>query len=295
MEIIESKSKAAPEKMKTCIKCGKKQLMKEFYVNRDWEENDGRDCWCKTCVSRLGNRDEVREYFWVNRRKWDERIWESAEAKAEKQADSNSVYKKTSDERRERILEKLTCQMIPAVMSPYYTYEPHTREGKDIPYIVAKEEGLILTDPREKEVKTYSKEFNGFFKKNELEYLHDYYEGLEKDFNLSDTNLRDIAKKLAKASLQADKAQDDYMAGKCDFSVVKDALSQFDLLSKSGNFAACKRKPDEEGGMNSWSELTYMLETNGHPCTRKIEWPKDDVDKTIDEYRHIVEALDLDA
>jgi hypothetical protein len=37
-----------------------------------------------------------------------------------------------------------------------------------------------------------------------------------------------------------------------------------------------------------------MLETTGHPCTRKIEWPKDSVDEVIEEYRHIVEALELD-
>ena len=179
-------------------------------------------------------------------------------------------------------------------MFTMYTYEPHVRNGKDIPYEDAKKEGLIISDTRDRDIKVYSKEFNGYFKKAELEYLHDYYEGLEHDFDLNDTNLRDIAKKLAKASLQADKAQDDYMAGKCDFSVVKDALSQFDLLSKSGNFAACKRKPGEDGGMSSWSELTMMLETTGHPCTRKIEWPKDSVDEVIEEYRHIVEALELD-
>lgn len=66
------------------------------------------------------------------------------------------------------------------------------------------------------------------------------------------------------------------------------------MLSKSANFAACKRKPGEGGGMGSWSELTYKLETSGYPCTRKIEWEKDDVDRTIMEFRHIIDALGLD-
>lgn len=294
MSIIESKSKTAQEKFKRCTRCGKKVPLKDFYVNKDWQEQEGKDAWCKECVNKCGNKEEILEYFWENRRKWDDKIWTSAETKASKQASSNSVYQKTSDERRERILEKLTCQLIPSIMFTMYTYEPHIRNGKDIPYEDAKKEGLIISDTRDRDIKVYSKEFNGYFKKAELEYLHDYYEGLEHDFDLNDTNLRDIAKKLAKASLQADKAQDDYMAGKCDFSVVKDALSQFDLLSKSGNFAACKRKPGEDGGMSSWSELTMMLETTGHPCTRKIEWPKDSVDEVIEEYRHIVEALELD-
>ena len=92
----------------------------------------------------------------------------------------------------------------------------------------------------------------------------------------------------------ADTAQDNYAAGRCDFSVVKDALAQFDMLSKSANFAACKRKPGETSGMGSWSELTYKLETTGHPCTRKIKWEPDDVDRTIQEFKYIVEALGLD-
>ena len=46
--------------------------------------------------------------------------------------------------------------------------------------------------------------------------------------------------------------------------------------------------------MGSWSGLTYKLETSGYPCTRKIEWEKDDVDRTIMEFRHIIDALGLD-
>jgi hypothetical protein len=117
---------------------------------------------------------------------------------------------------------------------------------------------------------------------------------LESDFELNDISLRDNAKKLAKASLLVDKVQNDYMAGRCDFSVVKDAVAQYDLMMKTGNFAACKRKPGDKGGMGSWAELTMKLETTGHPCTRKIEWPKDDVDRTIEEFRYIVESLGLD-
>ena len=77
-------------------------------------------------------------------------------------------------------------------------------------------------------------------------------------------------------------------------SDVKDALAQVDLLSKTGNFAACKKKPGDTTGLSSWSEITLKLETTGHPCTRKIEWEPDDVDKTINEFRYLAEALSLD-
>ena len=278
-----------PPQTKLCLKCGRVKPISDYYANRDWDAQLGKDIWCKECVNRCGTKDEVREYFWENHRDWNDTIWQKAGERAEKLASNNTVYQKANDDRRKTLLEKLTCQQIPAVMGVYYKYV----DVGDSTYAEAKANGQIKeeVDP---DVKTYSHKFNGYFKPSELEYLEEYYAGLEEDFDLSDTNLRDIARKLAKASLQADKAQDDFMAGRCDYSVVKDAISQFDLLSKSGNFAACKRKPGENAGMNSWSELTLKLETSGHPCTRKIEWPKDDVDKTIEEFKYIIEALGLD-
>ena len=178
-------------------------------------------------------------------------------------------------------------------MMSTYKYVDNTKNGKVLSYDEAKANGDIVEEVDEN-LKTFSKEFNGYFKRHEIEYLENYYNGLEKDFDLSDTNLRDFARKLAKASLLVDKAQDAYMSGRGSQADLKDATMQFDLLAKSGNFAACKRKPDDNTGMSSWSELTAKLETTGHPCTRKIEWPEDDVDRVINSYRHIVESLDLD-
>ena len=278
---------------KMCLHCGKSKPLTEFYANRDWQEQLGKDVWCKECVNKCATKDDVRKYFWENHREWNERIWDIARKKAEKLANTNTAYQRTSEERRLRILDMLTCQQIPTSMTALYKFIDPTNGGKTLSYEEAKQKGEVVED-HEADIKIYSKDFNGFFKQSELDYLHEYYEGLDHDFDLNDTNLRDIAKKLAKASLQADKAQDDYMAGRCDFTVVKDALAQFDLLSKSGNFAACKRKPDDQSGLGSYGELTYKLETSGHPCVRKIEWEQDDVDRTIEELRYITEALQLD-
>lgn len=278
------------QQTKLCLKCGKVKPVTDYYANRDWDEQLGKDIWCKECVNRCANKDQIREYFWENHREWDDRIWQKAEERAEKMASTNATYLKANDDRRKTILERLTCQQVPVMMSLYYNF---VNTDDPTTYAEAKANGQIKEeiDP---DIKKYSHKFNGYFKPSELEYLEEYYQGLEEDFDLSDTNLRDIARKLAKASLQADKAQDDFMAGRCDYSVVKDAISQFDLLSKSGNFAACKRKPEDNTGMNSWSELSAKLETSGHACTRKIEWPKDDVDRVIDAYNYLIEALGLD-
>lgn len=292
---LESKSRKPQKQTKACLRCGKIFPITDFYINRDWVDQLGHDAWCKECFSKCATKDEIREYFWNNNREFTERIWQAAQKKAESQASTNQLYQRADENRRQNIIERLTCQFIPTVMAApgNYKYVDNSKGGKTLSYQEAKDKGEVIEEIDEN-VKTYSKEFNGYFKRHELEYLEDYYNGLNQDFDLTDTNLRDIARKLAKASLQADKAQDAYMMGRGSLADVKDAMAQFDLLSKSGNFAACKRKPGEDSGMGSWSELTAKLETSGHPCIRKIEWEKDDVDRVIESFRYIVESLGLD-
>lgn len=246
------------------------------------------------CVRKINNKLDMRRYFWENHREWKERIWDVAQAKAEKAAATNAVYLKASDERRGRILEQLTCQQVPGVMGMMYQYFDPEKSSKAITFDEAMQSGEIK-DEFSSEMKTFSEEFNGYFNEHELKYLKQYYQGLEEDFDLNDINLRDTAIKVAKASLLADRAWDDYRSGRCDFSVVKDATALFDTLSKSGNFAACKRKPGDTSGLGSWAELTAKLESSGHPCTRKIEWPEDDVDRVMRNYFGLTESLGLDS
>ena len=295
--VTESKSrKATPanKQTKLCLHCGRVKPLTDYYSNRDWEEQLGKDIWCKDCVNRCTTKDEMREYFWENHRAWDERIWDAANKKAASLAANNVTYQKTTEERRKLIIERLTCQQIPCLMQTRYQYIDPTKDGTALSYAEAKENGEIIeeADPN---VKVYSEEFNGYFKPAELRYLETYYQSLENDFDLDTENLRDYARKLSKASLLADKAQDDYAAGRCSYADVKDALAQFDMLSKSANFAACKRKAGDNSGMTSYSELSYKLETTGHTMQRKVQWEEDDVDRVINHFRHLAAAMNFDS
>ena len=286
---------AAPPVTKICSKCKQTKKLTDYYSNRDWTEQLGKDIWCKDCVSKCVTKDELREYFWENNREWNEKLWSNSRKKAELAANKNTTYQRAFEETKKNILDRLTCTNVIKSMQISYKFEDHTNNINVQTYEDAKEAGHVKSETEEDDpnVKKYSDFFSGWFKPEELKYLEDYYKQLENEFELSDVNLRDTAKKLAKASLQADKVQDKYMAGQATLQDVKDAMTLFDLLSKSGNFSASKRKPGDKGGMGSWAEISFYCETNGHPMTRKIEWPKDDVDKTIDEFRYIVEALDL--
>lgn len=290
-----------PIQTRLCLHCNQTKPLFNFYANREWLENGRKDKWCKQCLAKIRTKDEMRRYFWENNRQWNEKIWENAIKQAEIQAIKSTVFQKSNEERRQVLLESIACPIIPTLMqkTQNYKYEDHMGDPYTNNYDEAKENGKIIeTDPdkakKDKNLKTYSHDFNGDFNSSQLDYLEEYYKGLEHDFALSDTSLRDNAKKLAKASLLVDKVQNDYMAGKCSLQDVKDAIAQYDLLMKTGNFAACKRKPEDKAGMSSWSELTLHLETHGFLADKLVQWEPDDVDKTINEFRYITEAIGLE-
>lgn len=289
-----------PAQTRMCVHCGQTKPVSNFYSNKDWIDNGQKDCWCKQCLAKIRTKDEMRRYFWENNRMWKENVWENACKQGELQAAKSTVYQKSNEERRQILLESIACPIVLQLMkqAQNYRYEEHKKDVNTNDYDEAKETGKIVdigsAKPKDKNIKIYNEFFNGEFKPAEIEYLEEYYRGLEQDFNLSDTSLRDNAKKVAKASLLADKVQNDYMAGRCSLQDVKDAMAQYDLLMKTGNFAACKRKPEDKAGLGSWAEICFQLETTGHTMQRKIQWEKDDVDRTIDEFKYIVESLGLD-
>lgn len=294
MTITESKQrkpKAPSKPTKLCLKCGRVRSEDDYYLNRDWEEQLGRDVWCKECVNRCNTKDDIMEYCWENHRQYSDRMWEAAQRKAEKLVLNNIGYQNAGEQKRAVMLEKFTAKQIPSVMTVFYKYEDNTQDGT-LTYHEAKHQGLAGEDQTEEE-KVYSSDFNGYFTRRDLDYLKNYYAKLEEDFNFDNETMRDYAKKVCKSSLQADKLQDSYAAGRCTYADVKDAMTQFDTLSKSANFAACRRKAGDTSGLTCWAETTYKLETTGHTMQTRIEWEKDDVDKVIESLRHIVNSLNL--
>lgn len=295
MTVMAAKPKRTkdPPQTKLCPHCGKVKPIKDFFRNRDWEEQMGYDLWCRDCVAKCSTKDQIKEYFWENHREWTERVWETAGKKAEAAAANNITFQKSTGDRREKLMEKLTCSQVPSIMLQFYKYVDPTKTSGALSYQEAKERGEVIEeDPN---VKVYSEEFNGMFKPAELHYLQEYYRNLEEDYNLDTENMRDYARKVAKASMLADKMQDDYSAGRLmDFDVVQKAMTQFDTLSKSASLAACKRKDGDGNVIGSWGEMAKYLEMNGHPMQKPVVWEKDDVDLAIEELRHIVRAIGLD-
>lgn len=287
-----------PPATKMCLHCHQVRKLSDFFSNRDWIDQLGKDSWCKKCVSAIRTKDEMKQYFFENNRKWNERIWISAQKKAELAAAKNIKFQKLSGDMRDRMLEALTCEQVPGVMQISYEYIDNSQDINVQSYEEAKDAGKIVElDPKKTSpnVKTYNPFFNGDFKPAELQYLNEYYDGLKRDFTLSDISLQDNAKKLAKAALIVDRLQNDFASGRCSIQDLQNAINFYNTLMNLGNFAASKRKPGDKNEDSSFSEISLYLEQHGFLSDAAlVVWPKDSIDETIEEFRYIVSAIDAE-
>lgn len=74
----------------------------------------------------------------------------------------------------------------------------------------------------------------------------------------------------------------------------KESQAVFDNLSKSANFAACKRKPGDNAGLGALGLIIQKIEATGALQTQKVSFPEDVYDQILSDYRHIVAAIGLD-
>lgn len=109
----------------------------------------------------------------------------------------------------------------------------------------------------------FSKEWGGYYTDQQIEIMNDKYERYEDDFVLDNVSIQDYARKVVKASLNADIAEQKYRRGDIGLTEYRDALRVFDDLSKSSNFAACRRKPGEAAGLGSLGEIILRIEVDG--------------------------------
>lgn len=200
-EAAQRKNKLVRPPKKECAICKAKKPLTDFYSNADWKDESGVDRWCKSCVTRLQSKEAFKEYCWENRREWNEDMWNGMVRSAEKKLVGNDIYEKSTESRRKTILERTAIQNAGLFLATYYKFIKLKAGEKHLPYAEAIANGLVDADEEDPSVKTYSDFFNGYFDKRELEYLTKYYDKLEEDFVLDNENLRDYAKKCARASL----------------------------------------------------------------------------------------------
>lgn len=281
--------KKTPSKL--CLKCNRVLPLGDFYPNKKWSAQSYRDTWCKECAKKnCKTQEQIKQYCYENNRVWKDSFWDSAMKKAQYILSTSAEYidPKTTSTKRRELEERTAASQFFSLMNMANVYgyiENVTHDGTYISPAMREQE------KRQSEELVYNHTWRGSFTAAQIEALEEIYEQYEEDFVLDNVSMRDYARKVAKASLNADIAEDRMRRGEISASDYKEAQRIFDDLSKSSNFAACKRKPGEASGMGSLGDIILKLEVNGDLDFNGFTFPEDDVDKIIADFRHTLTAV----
>lgn len=162
-------------------------------------------------------------------------------------------------------------------------------EGKDIKNIPIENIQPIQNNVEPEEL-VYDDKWMGKYAKKDIDYLNNYYIGLERDYKIITENHRDYARKIAKASLQMDKAFDEMINGVDGADAkYKNAREAFDTLSKSAKFSESTRSVNDVG-ISSFSKVAAMVEAHNW-IPEHIPLEKDTIDEMIDYLSTITKSL----
>lgn len=149
------------------------------------------------------------------------------------------------------------------------------------------EDNETLNDPCKL---VYDDEWLGKYSQKDVDYLNRYYAGLKRDYKIITENHRDYAHKIAKASLQMDKAFDEMINGAEGADAkYKNAREAFDTLSKSAKFSESTRSVNDVG-ISSLSKIVDMVESHNW-IPRHTPLEKDTIDELIDYLSTITKSL----
>ena len=288
--------------VKMCLSCHKTFPLTDFYPNRGWAEQNYTDIYCKDCARKMCvDKETLRRYMWENGRTYMEGIWTGAEKGAMYHLSTNKEWlsKTTSQKKKEEMKNKAIANRALAMMNlqPYYAFTvPTDEEGNLREFDPNSTDGTLIynvdgTQKMDDGAKLFSPVWNGLYTQSEIEYLDSYYSRLEDGYVLDDINIQDYARKVAKASLEADAKYNKMRAGQCSQKEWQEAQDVFDKLSKSANIAACQKK--DKGATNNevLCEIIRNIEINHQADMPKVTFPKDDIDRILADFSHTDRAI----
>ena len=278
---------------KLCIRCNRILPLEKFSANRLWASQQYRDAWCTECTRDFCVDEEtVKRYCFENNRAFKEKAWEAARKKASYDLNNNKVWLNpmTPPEKKKQEETLAQAKAFLVIKNNNYAYE----YVENIHVVDATRDEVVheFSDPQNKPY--YDKVWQGWFTPEQVEWMNEKYAQYAEDFVLDNINMQDYTRKVIKASLNADLAEDRMRRNQGSPDEYMKAQKIFDDLSKSSNFAACRRKPGETTGMGSLGEIILRLETQGYLDQNPYTFPDDDVDKVIQAYNYTVEAIGME-
>ncbi len=302
--------------IKKCNYCHKDKKMTDFYISKSpLFSVDGRVPVCKECVINESlNEDGSINELELNKilKKIDRPYYKDLiEASIESFKKENSYVEDEDISYYGKEILKRYFRMIAMRQDRAKSYEDSEKDGfvhqesntskKTKEKIAQKyadisESQIPSSTPSEeigyekKENLIYDDKWRGKYNSKDIKYLNEYYAGLERDYKIITENHRDYARKIAKASLQMDKAFDEMINGiEGADARYKNAREAFDTLSKSAKFSESTRSVNDIG-ISSFSKVAAMVEAhNWIPEHKPLK--KDTIDEMIDYLSTITKSL----
>ena len=239
------------------------------------------------------DKESARKYCWDNNRVWSDDMWEQAGKRAMYHLANNPEFisRRTPQKKKDELeLAATSAQFFSVINSlGVYRYVDNSESQFD-PNSLA---GTLQETPgmRDDEEVVWSDEWNGMYKKREVRYLDDYFRRLQDEFVIDNVNREDYARRVAKASLEADNKYQKMRQGTGTAKEWQDAQSVFDMLSKSASFAESQRKEVVNTSMSSLSAIIMDIELNHHNEMPEVTFPKDDIDLILKDFGFTGEAI----
>lgn len=141
-----------------------------------------------------------------------------------------------------------------------------------------------------KDVAVWNDEWQGEYTASEIEYLDKYLKNLEADFKIETTTQKDYAKKIAKTSLETDKAMAKMLKGDPEAEKkYNNLVATFDKLNKTAKFAESERSRTDVALGNFGKVFEAVEEHNWVPTYEPED--KDMFDKLLDQFSNINKSL----
>lgn len=278
---------------KLCIRCNRILPLEKFSANKLWASQQYRDAWCTECArDYCVDEATVRDYCYANNRKFKEKAWEAAKKKAAYDLNSDKIWLNplTPPEKKKQQEDLAQARAFLVIKNNAYAYE--YEENVHVADVTRDAVVHEFTDEADKPY--YDETWQGWFTHAQVDWMNRRYAQYGEDFVLDNINLQDYARKVIKASLNADIAEDRMRRGQGTPDEYMKAQKIFDDLSKSSNFAACRRKPGESSGMGSLGEIIVRLETQGYLDENPYTFPDDDIDKVIQAYKYTLQSVGME-
>lgn len=278
---------------KLCIKCNRILPLEKFSANRLWASQQYRDAWCTECTREFCvDKETVKEYCFMNNRALKDKAWEAACKKAAYDLNNNKVYLNPMTPPEKKKQEESLAQARAFLMLKNNAYAYEYVENIHVTDVT--QENVVHGFVDDENKPYYDQVWQGWFTREQVEWMNAKYEQYSEDFVLDNINLQDYARKVIKASLNADLAEDRMRRNQGSPDEYMKAQKVFDDLSKSSNFAACRRKPGETAGMGSLGEIILRLETQGYLDKNPYTFPDDDIDKIIEAYQYTLKSVGME-